>query len=89
MPKEYYKGLNGKKVKMTPAEVEAMLAEQVAQAPAEQHRIAAEERAHAKRAEMIGKGWVDVEAFLDDMAERGADVVLQERRVINNKHKER
>ena len=39
---DYYKGVNGKKVKMTPEEVAAMLAEQEAGRPEAEARAAAE-----------------------------------------------
>lgn len=84
---DYYRGENGKRVKMTQEEVDAMLAEQAAMQAQEAADRAKQEKDFAKRQDMIAKGWVDPESFLDDMAERGADVVLAERKAIVDKHK--
>jgi hypothetical protein len=86
MAQEYYKGVNGKRVKMTPEEVAAMLAEQAAERPEREAREAAERKEHAKMSEYAQKGWMSQMAIFEDMADRGVDVVLAELKEIKDRN---
>lgn len=83
---DLYKGVNGKRVKMTPEEVQAHLADLEARRPEREAEEARERKEHAKMEEYVQKGWLGQMAVFEDMAERGVDVVLSEMKAIKDRH---
>jgi hypothetical protein len=83
-----FHNINGKRVQFTEAEEAARDIEEAAAQVQMAEEKAKHDKAMAKKGDYDKKGWFDAMCVLEDMAERGADVVLAEMKVEKDKNKD-